>query len=94
MVWLISQELDSLTQENFRQERKRPAFLQGLRVSEGGKVEGAVERRGKGDQMKGLATVMMLFVTRQHTCLRRLQSMLSRHGILLLLISDVLRYQC
>jgi hypothetical protein len=31
MVWLISQELETLTQENFRQERKRPAFLQGLR---------------------------------------------------------------
>jgi len=27
MVWLISQELETLTQENFRQERKRPGFL-------------------------------------------------------------------
>lgn len=29
MVWLISQELETLTQENFRQERKRPGFLNG-----------------------------------------------------------------
>jgi hypothetical protein len=27
MVWLISQEIESLSQENFRQERKRPLFL-------------------------------------------------------------------
>jgi hypothetical protein len=27
MIWLISQELETLTQENFRQERKRPLFL-------------------------------------------------------------------
>jgi hypothetical protein len=27
MVWLISQELENLTQENFRHERKRPGFL-------------------------------------------------------------------
>ena len=27
MVWLISQELETLTQENFRHERKRPLFL-------------------------------------------------------------------
>jgi hypothetical protein len=43
MVWLISQELETLTQENFRQERKRPAFLQGWRDGTEGRKKRDIE---------------------------------------------------